>query len=102
MRSPGGPAGDDDGVTGADAGGWQAVRVTAITRNGHLTPDSTLEGSRDYEAKLAVPRLIGGGQSISPALRCLGTRGASAARGRRLLERPDRRLPAGRHTTYGR
>src|SRR5438128_691739 len=98
MRSPGGPAGDDDGVTGADAGGWQAVRVTAITRNGHLTPDSTLEGSRDYEAKLAVPRLIGGGQSLSPALRCLRTRGALAARGRRSPERMGRRLPADQHT----
>lgn len=51
MMSPGALPGEDNGVAWAEACGWQAVSANTITRNGHLTTDSTVQPSRDYAPK---------------------------------------------------
>src|SRR5712691_933545 len=51
MRSPGGAAGDEDGLTWAEACGWQAARASAIRSTERLTPIERSNRSRDYGAR---------------------------------------------------
>src|ERR1700682_2229226 len=71
MRSPGGPAGDDDGVTWAEACGWQAARATPIRSTSRLTNMQRSRRSRDYEQESS--RRAAGATPLSPYVGIVST-----------------------------